>query len=421
MNNYHSNHELKYKKRWLASLLRTGGVSHPVIVLTGARQVGKSTLLRYEEPFNNWRYVTMDDFDMLYQAKKDPFLLWAGANRIVLDEVQKSPNLLEAVKVSVDQSKRKSRFILSGSANLLLMKQVSESLAGRAVYYTLYPMTPSEIEEKSSPNILESLLKGKLPEEGRITHNCEEIFSLIWKGFMPPLMELQGNDVVRWWEGYVATYLERDLRQLSQIDSLPDFRRLMEILALRCAQILNQTEISRDTGISQPTVHRYINLLKTTCLVEDLPAFARSRTKRLIKSPKILWIDPGLATFLMGYYIPDELKQLKEAGSIFESFVFLHLRVLAQLLTPQARLYYWRTTTGKEVDFILEWGRHLLAFEVKLSTSVRFSDIENLRLFLEEYPETSAGVLIYNGNEIKQLHEKIVVLPWKLLARNIEL
>jgi len=419
MNNYHSNNELKYKKRRLASLLRTGVVSHPVIVLTGARQVGKSTLLRYEEPFNNWRYVTMDDFDMLYQAKKDPFSLWAGADQIILDEVQKSPNLLEAVKVSVDQSGRKSRFILSGSANLLLMRHISESLAGRAIYYTLYPMTLGEIEELVTPNILESLLKGKVPQEGKITFDYEDVFSLMWKGFMPPLMKLDGDDIVRWWEGYVATYLERDLRALSQIDSLPDFRRLMEILALRCAQILNQTEVARDTGISQPTVHRYANLLKTTCLIEDLPAFTRSRTKRLIKSPKILWVDPGLVTFLMGYYTPDEVKHSKEAGSIFESLIFFHLRVLSQFLTPQARLYYWRTVSGKEVDFILEWGRHLLAFEVKLTTSARFFDVENLYLFLEEYPEASAGVLVYNGNEIKHLHKKIVAIPWELLTGSV--
>jgi hypothetical protein len=240
----------------------------------------------------------------------------------------------------------------------------------------------------------------------------------MWKGFMPPLMQLETSAaVLRWWEGYVTTYLERDLRQLSQIDSLPDFRRLMVALALRCGQMLNQTEVSRDTGISQPTVHRYINLLETTCLMERLPAFAVNRTKRLIKSPKVLSIDPGLIAFLAGHYNTGSLQSSREAGGIFESMIYLHLNVLAQLLVPRPRIFYWRTTTGKEVDFVLEWGRKLLAVEVKLSRKAKFSDIETLRLFMDEYPETSACILIYAGDEVRIMDEKIVAIPWFLLGK----
>ncbi|MCK4417541.1 MAG: DUF4143 domain-containing protein, partial [Candidatus Latescibacteria bacterium] len=240
---------------------------------------------------------------------------------------------------------------------------------------------------------------------------------LMWKGFMPSLMRLETSAaILRWWEGYVMTYLERDLRQLSQIDALPDFRRLMGALALRCGQILNQTEVARDTGISQPTVHRYIALLETTYLVERLPAFAPNRTKRLIKSPKVIWSDPGLVSFLAGHYDPESLRSSREAGGIFETMIYLHLNALAQLLVPKPRLFYWRTTTGKEVDFVLEWGRKLLAVEVKLSSKPKFSDVGNLRLFMEEYPETSACILVYAGDEVKMMHEKIVAIPWFLLG-----
>lgn len=416
MNDYHSGLELDYKTRWLASLLRESIAPHPVVVLTGARQVGKSTLLRHEAPFSDWRYISLDDFDALYQSKQDPSSLWSGTDQVVLDEVQKSPRLLEAVKIAVDHNRDKTRFVLSGSANLLLMRHISESLAGRAVYYTLLPMAIGEIEGQVRNNLLKTLLAGRMPEEGEMSFKEHDLFSLMWKGCMPPLMGLEGDAVLRWWEGYVATYLERDLRQLSQIESLPDFHRMMVVLALRCGQILNQTEVARDTGITQPTVHRYLNLLETTCMVERLPAFAKNRTKRLIKSPKILWVDPGLAAFLSGHYDPVGLKSSREAGGIFESLIFLHLRVLAQFLAPQGRLYYWRTVSGQEVDFVLEWGRQLLAFEAKLTNSPRFSDTENLRLFLEEYPETSAGILIHTGAEIRRLHEKIIALPWRLLA-----
>jgi len=417
MNDNHSNLELKYKTRWIAPLLRDALKTHPIIVLTGARQVGKSTLLQREPPFATWRYISLDDFDTLAQARTDPTSLWAGADRVLLDEVQKATNLLDAVKVTVDSHYGRYRFILSGSANILLFKKVSESLAGRAVYFTLYPMTGGEMSGSPPPKLLEKLLKGQLPKEQRIESPMNDPIALMWKGFMPSLMQMDSYaTVIRWWEGYVATYLERDLRQLSQIDSLPDFRRLMAALALRCGQVLNQTEVARDTGITQPTVHRYINLLETTCLIDRLPAFSVNRTKRLIKSPKVMWSEPGLVSFLTGHYDPESLKTSREAGGVFESMVYLHLKALSQLLVPRPRIYYWRTTTGKEVDFVLEWGRTLVAAEAKLSTKPKFTDIENLRLFLEEYPETSACLLIYAGDEVKIMHEKIVAVPWFLLG-----
>jgi len=416
MNDNHSTLELEYKPRWLASLLRDAVKDHPVIVLSGARQVGKSTLLLQEPPFSKWRYISMDDFDALAQAKSDPASLWAGVDSIVIDEVQKSTNLLNAVKIAVDSHPDKYRFVLSGSANILLMKKVSETLAGRAVYFSLNPLTIGEMDNLPPSNLLTDLFQGKLPEEKHVPSAPTTPLPLMRKGFMPSLMHQQTSAaVLRWWEGYVRTYLERDLRQLSQIDSLPDFQRLMVALALRCGRVLNQTEISRDINISQPTVHRYINLLETTCLIQRLPAFAVNRTKRLIKSPKVVWIDPGLVSFLAGYYDPESLAASREAGGIFESLVYLHLSTLAQLMVPQARLFYWRTVTGKEVDFILEWGRKLLAVEVKLSDKPKFSDVETLRLFLDEYPETSACLLVYAGDEVKIMHEKIVAVPWFLL------
>ena len=416
MNDNHSQHELKYKARWLASLLRDAVQEHPVIILTGARQVGKSTLLLKEPPFSGWRYVSMDDFDALAQAKKDPASLWAGVDRIVIDEVQKSTNLLEAVKIAVDSQPDKYRFVLSGSANLLLMKKVSETLAGRAVFFTLNPLTIGEMKNQSPSYLLRNLFQGKLPEKKNISSKPMNPYHLMWKGFMPSLIRLQSPAaILRWWEGYVTTYLERDLRQLSQIESLSDFQRLMVALALRCGNMLNQTEVSRDTNISQPTVHRYINLLETTCLIQRLPAYAVNRTKRLIKSPKVIWTDPGLVSFLAGHYDAESLATSREAGGIFESLIYLHLNTLAQLMAPKACLYYWRTVTGKEVDFVLEWGRKLLAVEVKLTDRPKYSDIETLKLFLDEYPEMSAAILVHTGNEIKIIHDRIAAVPWYML------
>ena len=418
MNEYHSAFKLNYKPRLLAELLRKVSKDHQIVVLSGARQVGKSTLLQNESPFKDWRYITMDDYDVLAQARKEPAVLWAGAENVILDEVQKSPRLMDAVKLEVDAQKSPQRFILSGSANILLMKNVSESLAGRAIYMVLFPMTIGEINEWQFSNLLETLFKGDISSlEDKVTGAIDPL-PYLWKGFMPGLMRFEKTDsVLRWWEGYISTYLERDLRQLSQIDSLPDFRRLMTALALRCGKILNQSEVSRDTGITQPTVHRYINLLETTCLITRLPAYTVNRTKRLMKATKIIWNDPGLVTFLSGHYDVESLKDSREIGGVLESMIYIHLNTLVQLMMPKAAIYYWRTSTGKEVDFVIERGRTLLAIEVKLSTTPRYADTDNLRLFIEEYPETVIGVLLHCGNKVQRMHEKIIALPWWCLGK----
>jgi len=416
MNKFHSNHEFIYLERWITPLLRTALSEHRVVVLTGARQVGKSTLLQNAEPVSHWRYHTLDDFDVLRRAEQDPQALWAGVEQVVLDEVQKAPALLPAVKQAVDR-KPDMRFVLSGSANLLLMRRVSESLAGRAVYFVLSPMTIGEMRGAPPPDTLSQLLAGQWPPEGSIPESATDPFALALRGFMPALLSLERPEAwVRWWEGYVATYLERDLRQISQIASLLDFHRVMEFLALRNGQLLNQSEIARDAAVSQPTVLRYLNLLEATHLVERLLAYATSRTTRLVKSPKLYWADPGLAAFLAGYYERDALAQAREAGAFFETLILHHLKVLAQLMVPRGWLFYWRTTTGHEVDFVLEQGRRLLAFESKMTATPRYGDAEGLRLFLREHHQAVGGVLIHSGQDIKRLDERIVALPWRMLT-----
>ena len=418
MNDNHSLDEWIYKPRWISPLLKEAVKVHPVVVLTGARQVGKSTLLQHADPIAGWRYRTLDDFDVQTQAARDPTALWAGTEQIVLDEVQKVPPLLSAIKRAVD-TKKKMRFVLSGSANLLLMQQISESLAGRAIYFTLYPMTQGETQGRPVSERVSPLFQGQFPREAtpRRSKDPDDLVSLLLRGFMPPLLELADAQAwTRWWEGYVVTYLERDLRQLARIEALADFRRVMMALALRSGQLLNQTEVARDTSVPQPTVHRYLNLLETGHLLERLPAYAVNRTKRLIKSPKLYWLDAGLGAYLAGFYDAASLESARELGGLFETLVLHHLRVLAQLLSPRRRLYYWRTASGEEVDFILERGRQLLAIEVKLAQTPRYSDCGGLATFLREYPETRAGLLVHAGPEIRRLDEKIIAVPWQWLA-----
>ncbi|HRJ41482.1 MAG TPA: ATP-binding protein [Caldilineaceae bacterium] len=417
MNKIYSRDEYYYP-RWLTALLRDALGTHPIVVLTGARQVGKSTLLRNEDPFRGWRYYTFDDMDTLTQARRDPASLWAGADRVILDEVQRVPEVLLAVKKAVDDYPQRYRFVLSGSVNLLLMQRVSESLAGRAVYFVLHPLALGEAQRQPPPTLLAELLGGRWPSEGDIgSEETVDPLTILQRGAMPGLLHSTDPTVwLRWWEGYILTYLERDLRQMAQIEALPDFRRLMDLLALHTGQLLNQSELGRGVGMSQPTTHRYINLLETTHLMERLPSYTAGRIQRLVKSPKIYWTDPGLPVFLSGYFDRESLAQARELGAFFEALIYQHLRILSELMTPKARLYFWRTRTGNEVDFVVEQGRRLVAFEVKWSENPRFQHADGLRHFLDAHPHAQGGVLLHRGTETRFLGERILALPWRLLT-----
>jgi predicted AAA+ superfamily ATPase len=416
MNNFHSPIEL-YLNRWITPFLQQASQDHAIIILTGARQVGKSTLLLNAEPFRDWRYHSLDEFDTLAQARQDPEALWAGTERVILDEVQKAPDLLVAVKRTVDRNPGKYRFVLSGSANLLLMKQVSESLAGRAVYFILDPLALGELHQTQAPDLLTRLLAGDFPAEGRLPLAPADPTEILMRGLMPALLTLDSpQSWTRWWDGYVATYLERDLRQVAQIDALLDFRKTMELVALRSGQLLNQSEVARDAQLAQPTVHRYLNLLETTNLFERLPAYTVSHTTRLLKSPKAFLNDPGLAVFLSGYYELDDLKKSREYGAYFETLIYHHLRLLTRLMNPAGRLSFWRTHKGIEVDFVVEHGRRAIAVEVKATERPGYGDISGLQAFLGEHPNASAGLLLHSGAEIRRLDKKILAVPWSMLT-----
>ncbi len=418
MNRFHSSPEWKYIPRWITPHLAGALEVHPVVVITGARQVGKSTLLQYGEPTQDFSFVSLDDMDVLAEAQKNPSALLTGKTRFIIDEVPKAPQLLPEIKRRVDATQRQVRIVLSGSTNLLMMKQISETLAGRAVFFSLDAMALREAHFLPPSGVLDALFAGKIPQAPEGELELDPLPELLIRGFLPPLLNIPGiSEIVRWWEGYVTTFLERDLRTFSRIDSLPDFRRAMVAVALRSGQLLNQSEIARDIALPQPTLHRYLNLLEVMNILYRVPAFTINRTKRLMKSPKLYWFDCGLACFLAGLYEPEAVQGAREWGGLMETLIFQHLRVWCSLQVPSARIFFWRTTTGQEVDFVIEKGTCLLAIEVKSDSQVRYRDLGNLRLFLSEYPDlTAAGVVVYTGEEIVQLDEQIFAIPWHILV-----
>lgn len=382
----------------------------PAVVVTGARQAGKSTLVQILIRGAR-RFLSLDDLDVADLARRDPEALFGGAAPITLDEVQREPEVLAAVKRAIDRRRRVGQFLLTGSANLLLMRRVSESLAGRASYLTLWPMTRREQQGKGRCGMWEELLAAGDAEWLALAQasrdDAEDWRALARRGGFPTPAVHMRTAAARavWFEGYVRTYLERDLQTLSAIAALPDFRRLMRAACLRLGQLVNQTELARDVALAQPTVHRYLNLLESSFQLVRVPAYAVHRTKRLIKTPKLYWGDVGLAAHLAG--LPEPV------GAHLENIVLNDLLCWRDARTERADVLYWRTAAGEEVDFVIEAGGRLLPVEVKATGRPRLADAAALRSFRAEYPKTSRpGLLLHTGEAREWLTPDVLAAPW---------
>ena len=385
----------------------------PVVVLMGARQTGKSTLARIPPRADRRSYVTLDDYDVLGQARTSPSDLVRRAPPLTLDEVQREPGVLLAVKAVVDEDRprRPGRFLLTGSANLLLMAGVSETLAGRATYVPLWPFTRREQLGLGTAGIWSELLATR-PEHwldlvGSQAVPHEDWSALALRGGYPtPALELEDR-VSRelWYDGYVRTYLERDLQMLASVDNLVDFRRLMRAACLRLGGLLNQTDLARDIGLPRQTASRYLSLLETSYQLIRLEPYSVNRTKRLTKTPKLYWSDTGLAAHLAGV---SEL-----SGSYLENLVLGDLNAWRDASEPRAEILFWRTHSEEEVDFLVEVGGRLLAVEVKAASRVTPRDARHLQTFREEYGEAVlGGMVLYGGEEVFWLAEGILAVPW---------
>ena len=409
--------------RLQAAHLRADLATMRVVVLTGARQTGKTTLAQELGREDGRVFITLDRPETLDLAERDPEALWEGLERVTIDEVQRSPQLLNLLKIEVDRNPAKGRFLLTGSANLLLMESVSDSLAGRAGYISLPPFTLAErisvdggrlfrllLETSSSAAALK--LGSDFPSRDVLT-----IQRAVFDGGYPEALQLDSDQARNIWrEGYVATYLERDLRNLSAIADLPDFLRLLRLAVLRSGQLVNIDGLARDAGLASSTARRWLNLLKVSCQTVSLPAYATSRSKRLIKSPKLYPTDSGLACYLCGISEAGGLQDSPQLGPLFEGYVLQHLAAFAALLPVRADLLYWRTTGGEEVDFVVETPNRLLPIEVKASRTLGKRDLRGLKAFLGEYPDGAPfGIVLYAGQEWLRPARNVIAIPWSAL------
>ena len=387
----------------------------PAVVLTGARQTGKSTLTRELAPGPR-RFETLDDFAVARTARRDPRALLAGPGPVTLAQAQREPHLLPALKIEIDErrargDRRGGQFLLTGSANLLLMRRVTESLAGRAGYLNLWPMTRREQRGDESGAAREELVRADDRDWPALLAarpaEREDWRHLARRGGLPtpPVHLTDAEERAVSFDGYVRAYLERGLSDLAAVSSLPDFRLLMKLAAERLGQAVNQTNLGRDCSLPQPTVRRYLDLLEVSYQLVRLPAYAVNRGKRLVRTPKLYWGDTGVALHLASGMAP--------GGAHLENVVLNDLLVWRDTRSAKAEVSYWRTTIGEEVDFVIENERRLLPVEVKAAARPRLRDARGLLAFQEAYGDAArAGLLLHTGSEVEWLTGRVLAAPW---------
>ncbi len=384
----------------------------PVVLLNGARQTGKSTLAQNLAKSWSIPYVTFDDATQLAAATSDAQGFLAGlGDRVVIDEVQKAPALFPAIKMSVDQDRRPGRFLLTGSANVLLLPHISESLAGRMELITLWPLSRGEIQSQQ-----EHFVDGVFAQDLPPLQACEasDLKDVVLAGAYPEVIQrTKGKRRDAWFGAYITALLQRDVRDLANIDGLTDMPRLLSLLAARVGGLLNMSELSRSSGIPNSTLKRYLSLLQATFMFQPLPAWSSNLGKRLIKSSKIHLIDPGLAAHLAGITHQSLDRDPMFFGHLLETFVVGELRKQMGWSDARVNLYHYRTTTGREVNIVLEdaAGR-LVGMEIKASSSVGRKDFSGLDALSEDLGSRFVrGIVLYSGDQAVSFTDHYVALP----------
>ncbi|MBV8202688.1 MAG: ATP-binding protein [Acidobacteria bacterium] len=399
-----------YLPRELTPLIQRALGALPVVVVTGLRQAGKTTLLATDPAFRGRRFRSLDDLGTLEAARRDPEALVAGDEPLTIDEVQRSPDLLLAIKREVDRRRAPGRFLLSGSANLALLDGITESLAGRAIYLTLHSFTRRERLGRTgkTPLLVQFLAEPGLPPPAAVTPiSAGEILD----GGLPPVALGEAVDRSLWFLGYEQTYLERDLRDLSQVADLVAFRHVLRLAALRTGQLLNQSELARDARLPASTVSRYLGLLEASFVFTRLAPHLASRATRLLKSPKLFVTDAGLAAHLTA--VTELAVEAEEPmrGALLETYVFQNLAGLIDAHLPQAQLGFWSIQGRHEVDFVISSGRRAIGIEVKAGSRFGDRDLAGLKAWMAATPGASAGILAYNGTAALPLGGDLYAIP----------
>ena len=387
----------------------------PVILINGARQTGKSTLAQELAAHgHDARYITLDNATDLAAATTDPEGFIDGlTGPVILDEVQSAPKLFPAIKRAVDRNRVPGRFLLTGSANVLLLPTLSESLAGRMEIHTLWPFSAGELAGHSESFINKVFADGPLQPHKR-SESREDLLARLQCGGYP---EIVGRRSIKrrdaWFGAYITTILQRDVRDIADIDYLMSMPRLLALLASRMGTNLNYSEISRSIGLPLSTLKRYMTLLETTFLIQMLPPWSTNLGKRLVKTPKVFLSDTGLAWHLLGEPQSDSGWEHPMMGPLLENFVVMELQKQFSWSDQFVRMFHVRTQTGQEIDLLLEDRRgRIVGIEIKAAASVYAADFKHLRYMADLLGKRFLrGIVLYTGEETVSFSPQFAVLP----------
>lgn len=406
-------------KRNIVQNLEDALADSPVILLNGARQTGKSTLVQWMTSNGyDLEYLTMDDATVFEAVQKDSTAFLKGLSKsVVLDEIQRVPELFIPIKASVDRDRRPGRFILTGSANIFMLPKLSESLAGRMEIQTLWPLSQGEILGRKETfidfifsNQAFNLTLPKLDKNG--------LFEKILLGGFPEVISRStANRRMAWFNSYLTTILQRDVRDISNIQGLTSLPRLLSLLSARAGTLVNFAEISTNMGIPQTTLKRYMTLFETTFMVHMIMPWSENLSKRLIKTPKLYLCDTGLSFYLQGFTIDKLHQNPMVAGQLVENFVALEILKQQTWNQTQTKLYHFRTAAGQEVDFLLEdMQGNIVGIEVKSSETVQGKDFKTLEMLQAELGNRfHKGIVLYAGKDLVAFGPKLWAVPIQTL------
>lgn len=403
---------MKYIQRACENVILKQAKMFKVILITGARQVGKTTILKNLAP--ELPYVTLDNIAESQRAIEEPELfLRAHTPPVVIDEVQYAPELLRYIKIAVDNSDKKALFYLTGSQKFNLMKNVSESLAGRIGILNLLGLSLREVaSEKFNEPFLptEQFLKRRQKTVTEISYR--ELWKLIFKGAMPAMQE-RGADAEMYYASYVNTYIERDVRNLTQVGDVGDFLKFMTALAGRIGQLLNLTNLAREVGISANTAKRWLSILETSNIVYVLEPYHSNLLKRIVKTPKVYFYDTGLAAYLTRWKTPEALEAGLMAGNFFENFVIMEIvksYYNAGVLRPP--LSFYRDKEQNEIDLIIEENGKLYPIEIKKTARPMREMTDGFTMLRESGKLVGTGAIICAVDSPLFVSEDVMALPY---------
>jgi hypothetical protein len=402
----------KIFNRFSTKRISTALADTPVVLLIGPRQCGKTTLVR-EMCGNRREYVTLDEDTVLQAARNDPTGFVRGFDMVAIDEVQRVPELLRAIKRSVDSDRRAGRFLLTGSANIFTLPQVSESLAGRMEIVNLMPISRAEIVGKR-PAFLRNAFSGKLVKPSAAAIIGGELVHTVLVGGYPEMLRRESPGRRQAWaRDYVNAIVQRDVRDIAEVDKLDPLRRLLQILAHYSGQLTNFTQIGGQLGIDDKTARKYIGIFEQLFLVHRLPPWFRNRINRLVKTPKLHFLDSGLLASMLGLTAERIVKDRSGFGPLLETFVFSEVVKQTEWLDESCTLHHYRDKDQDEVDIVVENEQGaMVAIEIKASATVRTSDFKGIRKLKNICgDDLKLGVVLYDGTTVVPFGDRLYAAP----------